>query len=40
MVHHPHHPSGLDLRMARDSGTVQNLRDRRHDLYSIQWRGK
>lgn len=21
-------------------GTVQNLRDRRHDLYSIQWRGK
>jgi predicted amidohydrolase/GNAT superfamily N-acetyltransferase len=34
-----------DLRLdtvtiARNSGTVQNLRDRRHDLYSIQWRGK
>ncbi|MFZ0789853.1 MAG: GNAT family N-acetyltransferase [Chromatiaceae bacterium] len=28
------------LHMARNSGTVQNLRDRRHDLYSIQWRGK
>ncbi len=28
------------LRMARNSGTVQNLRDRRHDLYSVQWRGK
>ncbi len=28
------------LHMARNSGTVQNLRDRRHDLYSVQWRGK
>ncbi len=28
------------LHMARNSGTVQNLRDRRHDLYSIHWRGK
>ncbi|MCB1789198.1 MAG: GNAT family N-acetyltransferase [Gammaproteobacteria bacterium] len=27
------------LRMARNSGTVQNLRDRRHDLYNVQWRG-
>lgn len=27
------------LRMARNGGTVQNLRDRRHDLYSVQWRG-
>jgi predicted amidohydrolase/GNAT superfamily N-acetyltransferase len=28
------------LQLARNSGTVQNLRDRRHDLYGIQWRGK
>jgi len=28
------------LRIARNSGTVQNLRDRRHDLYSVRWRGK
>jgi predicted amidohydrolase/GNAT superfamily N-acetyltransferase len=28
------------LQLARNNGTVQNLRDRRHDLYSIQWRGK
>ena len=28
------------LHMARNNGTVQNLRDRRHDLYSVQWRGK
>ena len=28
------------LREARNSGTVQNLRDRRHDLYSVNWRGK
>jgi predicted amidohydrolase len=28
------------LQMARNSGTVQNLRDRRHDLYSVHWRGK
>jgi len=27
------------LIMARNSGTVQNLRDRRHDLYSVQWKG-
>lgn len=26
------------LRQARVSGTVQNLRDRRFDLYSVQWR--
>jgi hypothetical protein len=32
------HPA--TLRMARNSGTVQNMRDRRHDLYSVQWRGK
>ncbi|MDH5324434.1 MAG: GNAT family N-acetyltransferase [Gammaproteobacteria bacterium] len=28
------------LTSARNSGTVKNLRDRRHDLYQIQWRGK
>ena len=28
------------LRVARNSGTVQNLRDRRHDLYNVHWRGK
>ena len=28
------------LLMARNSGTVKNLMDRRHDLYNIQWRGK
>lgn len=28
------------LNTARNGGTVQNLRDRRHDLYSVQWRGK
>lgn len=27
------------LRSARRYGTVQNLRDRRHDLYGVQWRG-
>ncbi|MGD8176004.1 nitrilase-related carbon-nitrogen hydrolase [Marinimicrobium sp. ARAG 43.8] len=27
------------LLMARNSGTVQNLKDRRHDLYRIRWRG-
>jgi len=26
------------LRMARSSGTVQNLKDRRHDLYTTLWR--
>lgn len=26
------------LRMARNGGTVQNLRDRRHDLYRVEWR--
>lgn len=25
---------------ARNSGTVKNLRDRRHDLYHLHWRGK
>ena len=34
-----------DLRMdtlitARNNGTVRNLRDRRHDLYGVTWRGK
>lgn len=28
------------LTMARNNGTVKNLRDRRHDLYHLQWRGK
>ncbi|MCG6969423.1 MAG: bifunctional GNAT family N-acetyltransferase/carbon-nitrogen hydrolase family protein, partial [Gammaproteobacteria bacterium] len=28
------------LMMARNSGTVKNLRDRRHDLYNLNWRGK
>lgn len=28
------------LNMARNTGTVQNLRDRRHDLYHVQWRGR
>ena len=26
------------LRVARNSGTVQNLKDRRHDLYGVHWR--
>lgn len=28
------------LTTARNSGTVKNLRDRRHDLYHLHWRGK
>jgi predicted amidohydrolase/GNAT superfamily N-acetyltransferase len=28
------------LRVARNSGTVQNLKDRRHDLYNIRWNKK
>lgn len=28
------------LLMARNSGTVRNLKDRRHDLYSVRWREK
>ncbi len=28
------------LQIARNNGTVQNLRDRRHDLYTVNWRGK
>lgn len=28
------------LVMARNSGTVKNLQDRRHDLYHLHWRGK
>jgi len=28
------------LTMARNNGTVKNLRDRRHDLYRLQWLGK
>ena len=27
------------LRSARQYGTVQNLKDRRHDLYGVTWRG-
>jgi predicted amidohydrolase len=27
------------LRRARQSGTVQNLKDRRHDLYTVSWQG-
>ena len=27
------------LRAARQGGTVQNLKDRRFDLYSVTWRG-
>ena len=26
-----------DLLNARNTGTVRNLKDRRHDLYNIQW---
>jgi predicted amidohydrolase/GNAT superfamily N-acetyltransferase len=29
-----------DLREARHSGTVQNLKDRRFDLYSVHWKGR
>ena len=25
--------------IARNSGTVKNLKDRRHDLYAVNWRG-
>ena len=28
------------LATARAHGTVQNLKDRRHELYAVQWRGK
>jgi len=28
------------LRENRQNGTVRNLRDRRHDLYSVTWRGR
>jgi predicted amidohydrolase len=28
------------LRASRQSGTVRNLRDRRHDLYSVTWRSR
>jgi predicted amidohydrolase/ribosomal protein S18 acetylase RimI-like enzyme len=28
------------LMMARNAGTVQNLKDRRHDLYGVEWRYK
>jgi predicted amidohydrolase/GNAT superfamily N-acetyltransferase len=28
------------LFMARNNGTVQNLKDRRHDLYSVEWKGR
>jgi hypothetical protein len=26
------------LYIARNSGTVQNLRDRRYDLYTVRWK--
>jgi predicted amidohydrolase len=29
-----------DLNAARESGTVQNLKDRRFDLYSVDWKRK
>lgn len=29
-----------DLVKARNNGTVQNIKDRRHDLYRVQWFGK
>ncbi len=29
-----------DLARARNSGTVQNLKDRRHDLYQVRWPGR
>src|SRR5690606_23919564 len=29
-----------DLVKARNNGTVRNLKDRRHDLYSVSWTGK
>ena len=28
------------LKLARNSGTVQNLKNRRHDLYHVHWKGK
>jgi hypothetical protein len=28
-----------NLQMARANGTVQNLKDRRHDLYTVKWTG-
>jgi predicted amidohydrolase len=28
-----------NLQMARANGTVQNLKDRRHDLYTVKWMG-
>jgi hypothetical protein len=28
------------LRASRQNGTVRNLQDRRHDLYSVVWHGK
>lgn len=28
-----------DLMVSRNSGTVQNLKDRRHDLYHVAWKG-
>ena len=29
-----------DLIKARNNGTVRNLKDRRHDLYAVTWKGK
>lgn len=37
------HTDGIALAIlarARDSGTVLNLKDRRHDLYSVTWKNK
>ena len=28
------------IHIARNSGTVQNMKDRRHDLYRVQWMGR
>jgi predicted amidohydrolase/GNAT superfamily N-acetyltransferase len=28
------------LQLARNNGTVKNLKDRRHDLYNVVWRGR
>ncbi len=29
-----------ELKIARNTGTVRNLKNRRHDLYTVKWRGK
>jgi hypothetical protein len=36
-----HRPGdSLNINRARHSGTVMNLKDRRHDLYSVVWHKK